>query len=184
MLVKSLLLHLVVIRRHRQNPIDANCLQLARHCNHFRGVVSTSSRNHRHAPLRHLHRDRNHPHMLLVCQRRALPRRPTRHEKINSCFNLSRNQLPQRRLIQRSIAAKWSHHRRPASCKHHRLLLVQTQNLRLLVLRLSPRSPNSFRLVPPQSPETQKILASPQSTAPPATPPAQIPLGSAPYAAT
>ncbi len=97
------------------------CSQLLRQLDHFGGIVSARSAQHRNFPLGFLDRNFHHAKMLRARQRRALAGSAAGHQKINPRVDLPPDQPPHRGFVELQILLKRSDHRCPASRKHFQL---------------------------------------------------------------
>src|SRR5262249_3656735 len=139
-LVQTFLRGLVVVRRHRQDSVHPDRRHLLCQRNHLRGVITASSRQHRHALRGHFDGYFHHAKMFFACQRRTFSGGPAGHEEIHTFVDLPLNQAPQRRFIQRTVPLKRSHHRCPASREHVVLLLPTFR--KLATIRSANRRPS------------------------------------------
>src|SRR5260370_1372065 len=117
-LEKAFLRRLVVIRSDGENSIHAKTRKLAPECNHFGGVVASSTGEDRNPSLSGLDGDLYDAQMFFVRKRGALACCAARHKKVDASVDLPLDQTPKRSFIERTIAAKRSDKRSAGTCKH------------------------------------------------------------------
>ena len=120
MLKLAFLRRLVVIRGRRKNRINSGplCSFLRLGDGVVRGVRGGSC-DDGHATRSNFDRHINHAQPFIVRERWGFASCAAGNQEINSRLNLPRNQISERRLVQRSILMKRCDERRTASAKLH-----------------------------------------------------------------
>ena len=120
-LVQPFLRRLVVIRRHRQQAVDASLLHVARQLDHLARVVAAGAGQHRHLAADFLDDQLDDAQLLAMAQRRRFARRAARRQEVDAGIDLPAGQPLDRRLVERAVlperrdegradAGEWSAH--------------------------------------------------------------------------
>src|SRR5262245_13919827 len=115
MLIEPFLRRLVVVRRHRQQPIRPEPFAFTSELYDMSGVVASRASDHRDATASMFDTDLNYATVLGIAERGTLAGRAARHQKIDSAFDLEIDEPAQYVFVQRQIFLERRYHCRPAA---------------------------------------------------------------------
>ena len=121
MLIHPLRTWLVVVRGHQEERIRLGLLRSGGKFDRLGRAVRSRARHHLRPLAGKLHRQLNHPDMLLHVQRGRLPRRPDRHDALDPRRHLPLDQRLKRLHVHLPMT-EGSDQRGIGSFKHGRLL--------------------------------------------------------------
>jgi hypothetical protein len=125
---------LVVVRRHREQPVRAGLLHFCGRMNHFTRVIPTGTREHQRSSAGHLHADLDDATALVGGERGCLSGRAARHQKMDARIHLAPGEATNGGFVKRTGLGKGSDEGRSDACE-----FVTHKSLWMKSLPLSPQ---------------------------------------------
>src|SRR5262249_22278384 len=94
-----------------------DALEIARQLDHFPGVVSAGSGEHRHTAVRFLDHELHDPQLVAMRERRRLAGRSARRQEVHAPFDLALRQALDRRLVERAVLGERRDQRGTDACE-------------------------------------------------------------------
>ncbi len=117
MLIEPFLGRLVVVRRHRQQPVGPDAFHVARKLDRFPGVVATGTGQDRYLAVGFLEHQFHHAQLVAMRQRRRFSRRAARRQEMHAAVDLPSRQALDRCLIEGAVASERRDECSPNTCK-------------------------------------------------------------------
>ena len=108
---ETLLRRLVVVRRHRQDALHAEILELTGKVRDLLGVVAAGARQHGRPPAGLLEHQFHHARVLLVREGGTLARRAAGHDEVHPLVDLPARQAAHGGLVNTPAARERRHER-------------------------------------------------------------------------
>src|SRR5688572_13176472 len=112
MLEQAFLRRLVVVRRHRQQAVDTDALQLTRQLNDLARVIAARPGQHGHTAGHLVHDELDDPELLPGAQRRRLAGSAAGRDEVDARVDLPLHQPTHGGLVYRAILSEWRDERR------------------------------------------------------------------------